>query len=69
MSELRVYKSELRVYISELRVYKSELRVYMSELCDKMSQSPCFIFYSVAEIGFHTMSVIKTNLNAFTRQE
>ncbi len=60
-SELRVYKSELRVYMSELRVnkselrvYKSELRVYISELREKKSQLLCFIFYSVAETGFHT---------------
>ncbi len=47
-------KSELRVYISELRLYISQLREKKSELWDKKSQLPCFIFFSVAETGFHT---------------
>ncbi len=51
--QLRVYISEFWLYITQLRVYISQLREKKSELWDKKSQLPCFIFYSVAETGFH----------------
>ncbi len=44
-------------FMSQNGEFMSQNCEFISRNCEKKSQLPCFIFYSVAEMGFHTKDI------------
>ncbi len=63
---IHVFDTPVKANLSNTKLaHILQLREKKSELWDKKSQLPCFIFYSVAETGFHTFKIFFTQLIFF----